>query len=104
MTLRRDVHDVAVPLDRHHVGQLDRAEVGDAADVVAAQVDEHDVLGPLLGVGQQLLGEGLVLVLVAPAAARAGQRADRDLAVLDADHDLRRAADEAVVARRAGRT
>ena len=55
--VRGDVHDVAVALDHHHVGDLDRAELGDAADVVAAQVDEHDVLGPFLGVGQQFGGE-----------------------------------------------
>ena len=73
--------------------------LGDAADVVAAQVDEHDVLGPLLGVGQQFVGEALVLFLGAAAAARAGQRADGDLAVDHADHDLRRAADQRALRR-----
>ena len=34
-----------------------RAVLGDPADVVAAQVHQHDVLGPLLGVGEQLLGQ-----------------------------------------------
>ena len=75
--VRGDVHDVRVALDLHHVGQLHRAVVGDPADVVAAQVDEHDVLGPLLGVGQQLLGQRLVLGLVLAPPPGAGQRADR---------------------------
>ena len=63
------MHDVAVALDDHHVGELDAAELGDAADVVAAQIDEHHVLGPLLGIGQQLLGQPAVLLVGRAAAA-----------------------------------
>ncbi len=66
----------------------------DAADVVAAQVDEHHVLGPLLGIGEQLFGQAAVFFFGRAAAARAGERADGDVAIDDADHDLRRAADE----------
>ena len=57
------------------------------------------MLGPLLRIGQQFLGQPLVFVLGAAAAARAGQRADRHLAVHDADHDLRRAADQRALRR-----
>ena len=63
-----------------------------AAHVVAAQVDQHHVLGPLLGIGQQFLGQPAVFFLGRAAAARAGQRADGHLAVDHADHDLRRTA------------
>ena len=64
--VRRDVHDVRIALDLHHVAELDGAIIGDAAHVVASQVDEHDMLGSLLGVGQQLFGQRAVLGLVAP--------------------------------------
>ena len=74
--------------------------LGDAADVVAAQVDEHDVLGALLGIGQQLFGQGTVLGLVGAAAAGAGQRPDRHRPVLDAHQDLGRAADQGEIAER----
>ena len=73
-----------------NVGELDRAELGDAADVVAAEVHEHDVLGPLLGVGQQFLLEGLVLGLVVARGGgcrRGGGWSAH--AVLDAAEDLR---------------
>ncbi len=43
------------------------------AHVVPAQVHEHDMLGPLLGIGEQLLGKRLVLFLrraTAPAFPR----------------------------------
>ena len=90
----RDVHDMAVALDRHHVGELHRTDLGDAADVVATEVDEHDVLGPLLRVGEQTLGEGPVLFRGGAARTRPGERAHRHRAVDEAHHDLRRAADE----------
>ena len=37
--------------------ELDRADLGDASDVVAPEIDEHDVLGALLRIGEQLLLE-----------------------------------------------
>ncbi len=88
------MHDVAVALDDHHVGELDGAVLRDAADVVAAEVHEHHVFGALLGIGEQLFGEQAIFLVGLAAAARASQRANRDAAVDDANHDLRRAADE----------
>ena len=70
-----DVHDVRVVLDRHQ--RLDRhaAVLADAAEVVAAEVDEHHVLGALLLVGEQVALEPLVLGGVGAARPRAGDRA-----------------------------
>ena len=48
--------------------------LADPLQVVAGQVDEHQVLGALLGVGQQLLGEAASSSGVLPAGARAGDR------------------------------
>ncbi len=50
-----DVHHVRVGLDGHERLDLDRAVLAHAAEVVAAEVDEHHVLGALLLVGQQVL-------------------------------------------------
>ena len=52
-----DVHDVRVGLDGHERVDLDRAVLADAAEVVAAEVDEHHVLGALLLVGEQVGGD-----------------------------------------------
>ena len=41
----------------HLVGDLDRADLRDPADVVARKVDQHQVLGALLGIGEQFLLE-----------------------------------------------
>ena len=48
------MHDVAVGLDLHQLVDRHAAVLADAAEVVAAEVDEHHVLGALLLVGQQL--------------------------------------------------
>src|SRR3546814_1472127 len=52
-----DVHDVAVELDGVLLGHLHAADRGDAADVVAAEIEQHEVLGELLRVAQQILGK-----------------------------------------------
>ena len=61
--LRREVHHVAVALERHQLVDVHRAELGDPADVVAGEVDEHHVLGPLLRVLGQLGGHPPVVLV-----------------------------------------
>ena len=68
LDVRDDVHHLAVALEEELVRHRDGADLRDAADVVAAEIEQHQVLGALLGVGQQLLGERAVL---APASRRA---------------------------------
>ena len=60
-----------------------------AADVVAAEVDEHDVLGALLFVRQQAHRQGFVLFGGLAARHRAGDWSQRDLGVLDQHEQLR---------------
>ena len=66
------MHHLAVALDEELVGDFDGADLGDAADIVAAEIEQHQMLGAFLGVGEQLLLERLVLVR--RRAARAGCR------------------------------
>ncbi|MNT70714.1 hypothetical protein D3C72_2091280 [compost metagenome] len=48
------MHDLAVAFDDEAFRDLDRAGRGDTAHVVAAQIEQHQVLGAFLGVGQKL--------------------------------------------------
>ena len=110
------VHDVAVALDEEAVGdphvrapraRLRRvaaalAQHRHAADVVAAEVEQHQVLGVLLRVGEQLLLERLVLLGRGAARPGAGDRADGDLAVAQAHQDLRARAHQLEVRRSSG--
>ena len=95
---RHEMHHVRVALERHELRHADAADLGDAADVVAAEVDEHDVLGALLLVPPQLLGQPLILVGRRAAAARAGNRMRLDVPAFDAHEHLRRGADDGLLA------
>ena len=55
-----DVHDVAVTLDRHEVGQFDAAEFGNPSHIIAGEINEHQVLGTLLGIIEQFQPESLI--------------------------------------------
>ena len=69
------MHHVRVPLERHQLLDPLGPELHDPADVVAREVDEHHVLGPLLGVLDQLGREALI-VLGSSAAACGCRRSD----------------------------
>ena len=62
--------------------------IGDAAHVVAREVEQHQVLGMLLGIGQQLVGKLLVLLGRGAAPYGAGERPDGDGVVAQAHQDL----------------
>ena len=94
------MHDVRIPLDLHHVRELDRAVIGDPADIVASQVHQHDVLGPLLGIGEQLVGQLAILGLGASPPTGPRQRTDRHEPLLDPHQDLGRTADQREIAER----
>ena len=63
------MRDVAVALDPHQLGHGDAAGTAHPAEVVAPEVHEHQVLGPLLLVREQLL-------LAPRVFFRGGRRAD----------------------------
>ena len=96
--VRDDVHDVRIALDHEALGHLDAADRGDPADVVPAEVEQHDVLGDLLRVGEQRSLELAILHLLRAARRRPGDRPDRHLAVLDPRHHLGRRADQRLLA------
>ena len=79
---------VRVPLRLHELLDADRAGNADAREVVAAEVDEHHVLGAVLLRREQRLGVALA------RRDRAGDRVERGARAFALDHRLRRAADE----------
>ena len=81
--------DGLVGLDRHHLRHLDAADLADGAEVVAQEVDDHQVLGPVLLVGGEGGGEGCVFGGGRAAAAGALDRACFGFAVAaDAEEAL----------------
>lgn len=59
--LRRKMNNMTKLLDLHELVDLDGQRLADAVDVVSGQVDEHDVLGPVLFAREQTGTEGGVL-------------------------------------------
>ena len=73
-------------------------DFGDPADVVAAEIHEHHVLGLFLLIAPQLLGQALILVRRRAAPPRAGDRMRLDVPSLHAHEHLRRRADDGLAA------
>ena len=92
-----DVNDVGIAFDRHQLVDFDAANRGDPADVVAAQVDQHDVLGALFGVGEQIGFELALFFRRGAAAACAGDGAELDVSPVEPDHRFGRGADHAKI-------
>lgn len=92
--IRGDVHHVAVALDDHYIGDFDAAKAGDAADVVASEIDQHDVLRTFFGIGQKLFSEGTIFGFGGSAWTSSGEGSHGHFAIDDTAHDLGRTADE----------
>src|SRR3546814_20810018 len=87
---------MAVHLDAVAFGHLDGAACSHPAHIVAAKVQQHQMLRPFLGVGEQAFA--VLRILKRRLAARAGarNRADRHFAVADASSAGRRVGKECV--------
>jgi hypothetical protein len=77
---------------------MHRAGLRDAAQIVARQVDEHDVLGVFLGIGQQLFLQQAVVDGVATARSSARDRTHRCATARQLHQRFGRRADDGRVA------
>ncbi len=84
---------MAVALDDHHLVDHLGPEADHPAHVVAGEVDEHDVLGHLLRVLDQLALQPGVLLRGATAGSRPGDRTGGDRSLPQAHHRLGRRSD-----------
>ena len=79
--IAHNVHHMAVAFHRKGLGHLDAANLGNAANVVAGQIDQHHMFGTLFGVVDQFLLDAFVFGVTARTGAGARQRTDRDLLI-----------------------
>jgi hypothetical protein len=84
------MHHLAVEFEDELVGDLDAADPSHAPDIVAPEIEQHEMLGSLLLVHQQLFGERFVLARRRTPSPRASDRPDGDPAIAHPDQDLRR--------------
>lgn len=66
------MHDMRITLDHRVLGQAHAADLDDPSDVVAPEVDQHQMLDGLPGVGQQLALQRPILLFGVPPPAGAG--------------------------------
>jgi hypothetical protein len=78
------MHDVRIALDEHQLLDLHGAVFADAAYVVAAQIDQHDVLGDFFFVRAQLGFNGAILLFIFSARTGSGDGAILHLAAMHA--------------------
>ena len=89
-----DVHHVAVAFDGEAVGDLHRPRRRHPAHIIAPEIEQHQVLGALLGIGEQAAFIGVILLAGLAARTRPGDGADRDLTLSHPHEDLRRGTDQ----------
>ena len=76
------MHHVRVSLHKHQSFHAHASVFRNPAEVITAEVHEHDVLGALLRIGEHLRFESLIFALVAPAWTSSGNRAIKSIAPL----------------------
>jgi len=92
-----EMHHVGIALDDHELVHLHTAVGGHASDVVSPEINEHEVFGALLGIVEEIFGEGLIFGFRAPARPGAGDGTHLDGAFLEPDENLGRGTDEGLV-------
>ena len=98
---RRDqVHDVAEALDLHELGDLDRSGDAHLREVVAREIDEHEVLGALFASPSSSSARSTSCSGRLAARFRPGDRMRVPAAVGHLDERLGRRPDDPVRARR----
>src|SRR5579871_187725 len=86
------MHYVRVPLDGHELFYVNSSVLADAAQIVAAEVHQHDVFGALLFIGEHLFFQTLVFRFVFSAPTGACNRPVENVAPLHFDQHFRRTA------------
>src|SRR5258708_23387675 len=66
------MHHMAIALDEELVGDPDRAGLRDSADIIAPKIEQHQMLGALLGIDHQLFGKSGVFIGGLSPPARGG--------------------------------
>ena len=64
------MHDMTEALDDEALGHLHRSQLRHAADIVAAEIEQHQMLGALLRISEQLRLQRLVFFVGGAASAR----------------------------------
>src|SRR6267143_1592250 len=88
------MHDVRIALDEELIGDRHRSGFHHPADIVAPEIEQHQMLRALLLVGHEFVGQTLVLFRRLAPWPGAGDGTNGDLALAQADQNLRARTDD----------
>ena len=92
------MHDVGIIFDGEFFRRRDGADFGDTADVVAAQVQQHQMFSQFLRIAKQVFGQGFIFSGRGTALTGTGKGAQGDAAIADTHQNLGAGADHLKIA------
>ena len=75
------MHDVGIILDHHLICNFYRTNLRHTAYIVAPKIEQHQMLGQFLWIGQQVLRIGLIFSSVGTAGPGTGNGPDSHLII-----------------------
>ena len=82
------MHHMGVVLDSKLLCNLNGSDFRDAADIIATQIEQHQMLRAFLRIGEKVLGQSLVFCSILAPRPSAGDRPNRDCVVAEPDQDF----------------
>ena len=83
------MHDMRIMFDSHDYRHLARSNFRHASDIVAPEIEQHQMLGQYLGVRQQIRCMGLILGPIGAAWPGTRDGSERHLVVAQTDEYFR---------------
>ena len=79
---------MGIALDHHFLSQAHAARFAHPADIIAAQINQHEVLGDLFLIGQQLRLKRLILLFGRTAPTGTGDRSNGHQSLLESHQNF----------------
>src|SRR4029077_5188619 len=88
------MHHVTVALDEEAIGDFYFSGLGHSTDIIAAEIDEHEMFGPLLRIAHKLFSKRAIGFGSTASGARARNRPDGDDSVAQSHKNFRARSDD----------
>ncbi len=83
------MHHLAVAFDEEFIGDIDTADGRNASDIVSSKIEQHQMLGAFLRIGEQFTLQRRILMRRRTARPRAGNRTDGDAPIATREREFR---------------
>ncbi len=94
LDIGNDVHDMAIVFDDHGFGDTNGTRKCHASDVIASEIEEHEMFSPFFGVIKEIASEFEVFMSIGPAFSCAGDGTNGHGVVTQANENFRAGTDD----------